>query len=41
MNEDEGTVDGDIGRDPRDRMLFAVFPNGENRMPSTQLPITK
>lgn len=30
MNEDEGTVDGDIGRDPRDRMLFTVFPNGEN-----------
>ncbi len=30
ISEDGGTVDGDIGRDPRDRMLFAVFPNGEN-----------
>ena len=30
LKEDEGTIDGDIGRDPRDRMLFTVFPNGEN-----------
>lgn len=30
IKEDEGTVDGDLGRDPRDRMLFTVFPNGEN-----------
>ncbi len=30
IEEDEGTIDGDIGRDPRDRMLFTVFPNGEN-----------
>lgn len=30
IKEDEGTIDGDLGRDPRDRMLFTVFPNGEN-----------
>lgn len=30
VKDDEGTIDGDIGRDPRDRMLFTVFPNGEN-----------
>jgi 23S rRNA pseudouridine1911/1915/1917 synthase len=30
VQADEGTITGDIGRDPRDRMLFAVFPEGEN-----------
>lgn len=30
VKDDEGTIDGDLGRDPRDRMLFTVFPNGEN-----------
>jgi 23S rRNA pseudouridine1911/1915/1917 synthase len=30
VKEDEGTIRGDIGRDPKDRMLFAVFPEGEN-----------
>ncbi len=28
--EDEGTISGDIGRDPKDRLLFTVFPEGEN-----------
>lgn len=30
VQEDEGTVRGDIGRDVRDRMLFTVYPEGEN-----------
>jgi len=30
VKDDEGTIDGDLARDPRDRMLFTVFPNGEN-----------
>ncbi|HOI26927.1 MAG TPA: RluA family pseudouridine synthase [Paludibacteraceae bacterium] len=30
VEEDEGTIRGDIGRDPRDRMLFTVFLEGEN-----------
>lgn len=30
VKEDEGTISGDLGRDPRDRMLFTVFPEGEN-----------
>ncbi|MCQ2350233.1 MAG: RluA family pseudouridine synthase [Paludibacteraceae bacterium] len=30
MKEDEGTIDGDLGRDPHDRLRFCVFPNGEN-----------
>ena len=30
FTEDEGTITGDLGRDPRDRMLFTVFPEGEN-----------
>lgn len=30
VKDDEGTIVGDIGRDPRDRMLFTVFPDGEN-----------
>ncbi len=30
VKEDEGTVIGALARDPRDRMLFTVFPEGEN-----------
>ena len=30
VKEDEGTIIGDLARDPRDRMLFRVFPEGEN-----------
>ena len=30
VKEDEGTIEGDLARDPRDRMLFTVFPEGEN-----------
>lgn len=30
IKEDEGTITGALARDPRDRMLFTVFPDGEN-----------
>ncbi len=30
VKKDEGTIIGDLARDPSDRMLFKVFPNGEN-----------
>jgi 23S rRNA pseudouridine1911/1915/1917 synthase len=30
VKEDEVTIIGDLARDPRDRMLFKVFPEGEN-----------
>ena len=30
VKEDEGTIIGALARDPRDRMQFAVFPEGEN-----------
>lgn len=30
VKENEGTIIGDLGRDPKDRMLFTVFPEGEN-----------
>jgi 23S rRNA pseudouridine1911/1915/1917 synthase len=30
VEKNEGTITGDIGRDPRDRMLFTVFPEGQN-----------
>ena len=30
VKEPEGTIIGDLARDPRDRMLFTVFPEGEN-----------
>ncbi len=30
VKEDEGTIVGDMARDPRDRMQFTVFPEGEN-----------
>lgn len=29
IQEDSGTITGNIGRDPNDRMCFKVFPNGE------------
>ena len=30
LKEDEGTITGNIGRDPSDRTRFKVFPDGEN-----------
>ncbi len=30
VKENEGTIIGALARDPRDRMLFTVFPEGEN-----------
>ena len=30
VKEEEGTIVGALARDPRDRMLFTVFPEGEN-----------
>lgn len=30
VKEDEGTIVGALARDPRDRMVFTVFPEGEN-----------
>lgn len=30
LKEDEGTITGNIGRDPNDRMRFKVFPDGEH-----------
>lgn len=30
VKEDEGTIVGALARDPRNRMLFTVFPEGEN-----------
>lgn len=30
VKENEGTIVGALARDPRDRMLFTVFPDGEN-----------
>ena len=32
VKEDEGTIVGAMARDPRDRMLFTVFPEGENSL---------
>lgn len=29
VDEDSGTIEGNIGRDPRDRMLMKVFPDGD------------
>jgi 23S rRNA pseudouridine1911/1915/1917 synthase len=29
IKEDEGTIEGNIGRDPSDRLRFKVFPDGE------------
>lgn len=30
VKENEGTITGDLARNPKDRMQFAVFPEGEN-----------
>lgn len=30
LKEDAGTIEGNIGRDPRDRMQMAVFPEGDH-----------
>ncbi len=38
VEKDEGTIDADIARDPKDRMLFTTFPNGEN--PSAKHAVT-
>jgi 23S rRNA pseudouridine1911/1915/1917 synthase len=32
--ETEGRIEGNIGRDPRDRMVMAVFPDGEQGKPA-------
>jgi 23S rRNA pseudouridine1911/1915/1917 synthase len=32
--DDEGRIEGNIGRDPKDRMLMRVFPNGEQGKPA-------
>jgi len=29
IKEDEGTIDGNIGRDPNDRLRFRVYPDGD------------
>jgi 23S rRNA pseudouridine1911/1915/1917 synthase len=34
LKEDEGTVEGNIGRHPRDKMMMAVFPDGESGKPA-------
>lgn len=31
FDEDEGRIEGDIGRDPRDRLLMTVLPDGEGK----------
>lgn len=30
FKEDEGTIEGNIGRNPKDRLVMTVFPDGEN-----------
>jgi 23S rRNA pseudouridine1911/1915/1917 synthase len=34
VNEDEGRIEGNIGRDLKDRMLMTVFPDGEHGKPA-------
>ena len=34
IREDEGRIEGNIGRDPRDRMRMTVFPDGEQGKPA-------
>jgi 23S rRNA pseudouridine1911/1915/1917 synthase len=34
VKEDEGTIEGNIGRDPRDRLTMTVFPDGEQGKPA-------
>ena len=38
VEKNEGTIIGDIARDPRDRMLFTVFPEGQN--PNAKYAVT-
>ncbi len=35
LKQDEGTIRGDIARDPQDKMLFTVFPEGKNPIAKT------
>jgi len=34
VKEDVGTIEGNIGRDPRDRMVMTVFPDGDQGKPA-------
>ena len=34
VKEDEGTIEGNIGRDPRDRLMMTIFPDGEQGKPA-------
>lgn len=34
IKEDEGRIEGNIGRNPRDKMQMTVFPDGENGKPA-------
>lgn len=34
VQEDQGRIEGNIGRDPRDRMLMKVFPEGDQGKPA-------
>ena len=34
VKADTGTIEGNIGRDPRDRMIMTVFPDGEQGKPA-------
>lgn len=34
LEKESGTIEGNIGRDPRDRMLMRVFPEGEQGKPA-------
>ncbi len=34
FKEDEGTIEGNIGRSPKDRLKMTVFPDGENGRPA-------
>jgi 23S rRNA pseudouridine1911/1915/1917 synthase len=34
LQDDEGRIEGNIGRDPRDRLLMKVFPDGEQGKPA-------
>jgi 23S rRNA pseudouridine1911/1915/1917 synthase len=34
LASDEGTIEGNIGRSPRNRQVFTVFPDGENGKPA-------
>ena len=34
INDEKGTVDGHLGRDPRNRLLMTVFPDGDQGKPA-------